>query len=386
MRLPSLAGLRALGILGVFIGHTTALGIFADKGIQEGYFRITSGGATAFLGVSYFFILSGFLLTWTARVGERPTVMWRRRFFRIFPNHIAVFILMAAIILIAGETIHLPQALANLFLVQTWIPDPTFIYYQVNAPTWSLAGDVFCYAAFPALFVVVRKIKASRLWYWLGGLCLLSLSMPLISAALFAGRPTSPMFVGSSWEQMWLLYYFPPTRLIEFTVGMLVARIVQNGDWIRLHILPALALVGVAYALVFVLPSTFSLSALYTAPLALLVGAAVTADRNGRRTFFNNRVLVKLGDLSYAFYILQIPMVFGVHALLSGSWVGYAFDYPRTQFSTPVAIAFIVGLYVLGTLAAWVLHRTVEVPIMRRWSTSRKPPASAKQDTEAQPA
>jgi peptidoglycan/LPS O-acetylase OafA/YrhL len=39
-------------------------------------------------GVSFFFVLSGFVLTWSARPDDIATGFWRRRIARIYPVHL----------------------------------------------------------------------------------------------------------------------------------------------------------------------------------------------------------------------------------------------------------------------------------------------------------
>ena len=41
------------------------------------------------IAVSLFFILSGFVLTHSARAPESARAFWLRRFFTIYPNHLA---------------------------------------------------------------------------------------------------------------------------------------------------------------------------------------------------------------------------------------------------------------------------------------------------------
>ena len=66
-RLPSLTGLRWVGAMLVFGFHVATLGVLADPAPREflgGLFRL------GLSGVQFFFILSGFVLVWSARVGD----------------------------------------------------------------------------------------------------------------------------------------------------------------------------------------------------------------------------------------------------------------------------------------------------------------------------
>lgn len=92
--LPSLTGLRWVAALLVFCLHTRNLGYFNG---QARHFADWGFGAGS-TGVSFFFLLSGFVLGWSARSDDRPTAFWRRRFARLYPVHlvtacIAVFVM-----------------------------------------------------------------------------------------------------------------------------------------------------------------------------------------------------------------------------------------------------------------------------------------------------
>ncbi|MFF4412384.1 acyltransferase family protein [Streptosporangium sp. NPDC001559] len=368
--LSSLTGLRAVGMLFVFVAHGAAASVFADKGVAAGYNALIDNGVLGFLAVSFFFVLSGFVLTWSARPGARR--FWRRRLLRVFPNHLVVLVVSALTFVAAGETIRLVPAVANVFLVQNWWPDADLMYYQLNGPTWTLSVELLCYAAFPLLYALVNRIKPGRLWFWLAVVGLVALAMPLLSEPFLAGYGPSKVFGVGSWPQQWFLYFFPITRSLEFVLGMILCKIIQTGRWVRVPVVvSALCVLGV-YVVLYFLPQNFVFAALYPIPMALLIGSVATSDLAGRSRVMNSRLMVRLGDISFAFYIVHIPVLFSVHAAFAGEWVGYANHYTRTQWNTPTGIAFLVGAYLLCVLAAWVLRTVVEIPAMRRWGGSRR--------------
>jgi peptidoglycan/LPS O-acetylase OafA/YrhL len=93
--------------------------------------------------------------------------------------------------------------------------------------------------------------------------------------------------------------------------------------------------------------------------------------------WINSRPMVKLGDLTYAFYICHIPVLFTAHAAFAGEWVGYANQYTRTQWGFLPGLAFLIGAYALCVSVAWILYTTIEMPTKRRWSQRRVRPATA---------
>ncbi|MFD4660067.1 acyltransferase family protein [Kitasatospora sp. NPDC058444] len=381
MTLPSLEGLRAVAVVFVFANHALLLPVFSDPSAHSVFNTLTGNGRVGFLAVSVFFVLSGFVLTWSAKPGRRTVDFWRRRLMRIGPSHVLIAVVALGQFAAAGDTIRWVPAIAGVLLVQTWWPDQDVMLYQFNGPSWTLSVDLLCYALFPLLIRFVRRLDHRALWPWLLGLGVTAALLPVISQPLLSGYPPS-FYPAGSWPQMWALCFFPPVRTMEFVMGMLLARIVAEGRWPRIRVLPAVLLNLAVFLLLAHLPAVFMVAALYPVPAALLIGALAAGDRSGRRSILDTRFMMWLGELSFAFYIVHITVIFAAHAAFSGQLVGYMGRYTPTTFSTPVAVLFILGLYVLCLAVAWVLHRTVEVPAMRRWGSPKARPAPGRPHPE----
>src|SRR5690349_2309269 len=151
--LPSLTGLRWVAALLVFGLHVNNFRYF-DGTTGRVVTWAFGAGAT---GVSFFFVLSGFVLTWSARPGDRAPAFWRRRAARILPVHLVT----AAIALVMALTLEhqsmpsLRQGLANVLLVHSWWRP----WWQTLDPvSWSLACEAFFYALFPLLALGLRRV------------------------------------------------------------------------------------------------------------------------------------------------------------------------------------------------------------------------------------
>jgi peptidoglycan/LPS O-acetylase OafA/YrhL len=367
-RLPSLTGMRAVAGLSVFLTHIVALWHFADPVVQEGYTRYFSNAGL--FGLAFFFVLTGFVVTWSARPGDTATGFWRRRFFKIYPNHVVAFAILLVLFAIAGDEIRPLETVTALFLLQAWIPDADFLIYSVNGPTWTLTVDVLAYASFPLLFLLIKRIRPNLLWFWAVVVTAVAVAVPWLGAAMLPDEPISPFSPGVSWPEHWFAFYFPLARALEFVLGMLMARIVLTGRWIGLGAIPATVLTLAVYVGTVDIAIFDGYTFIPLIPIALLIPALARSDVNGRRTGVNSRPMVWLGERMYSFYILHITVLFSVHALFVGEW-GASGYYTRQQFSTVTGILFIVGLYVLCLLLASILYAVVERPMMRRWSVSR---------------
>lgn len=366
-RLPSLTGLRFIAAFLVLLSHAGGflLAGSAGSGAEYAPYLFDAGNK----GVSFFFILSGFVLAWVARPDDTKLRFWRRRLVKIYPNHLVVFAGTVLLMFSAGLAVTAANTVPTLFLVQSWIPDADVIQSPgANTPSWSLACEVLFYLVFPWLFLLLRRIPAAHLWRWVAGATAAIVAVPFV-AELLPDQPLTP-FDPIPWWEYWFVYYFPLTRLLEFTLGILVARVVLSGRWGGLRLGPALLIAAAAFAVAGYLPGEYGRVAPTALPLALVIAAAATDDVRGRRTPFGGRVMVWLGEISYAFYLVHF-------AVVSYGPIGTAYPEFWTETWTLGETAAAAGAtFAITLVLAWLLHTCVERPAMRRWSRpAEKSPA-----------
>ncbi|MET9603275.1 acyltransferase [Streptomyces sp. NPDC006459] len=366
-KLPSLTGLRFFAALSVFFFHSSLtdspippnapINPFADASIADGF--STAFGKAGYLGVSFFFVLSGFVLAWAAKPGERVTAFLRRRLLKIFPNHVVVF--AAAMLLFAGSAVTgVADWLPNLFLIHTWWPQPT-VNLSVNPPSWSLGSELLFYMLFPALIVPIRRLRGrTALWGWSAAMVAGMVAMQLIATYFVPDTPKSTI-TPISGMQFWFGYLLPAGRLFEFVLGILLARIVLAGLWPRrvgFGVSAVLTVLGYAAALV--APFQYGFVVATIVPVAALIGATAQADVDGRATFLRSRPMVWLGEVSFGFYLIQGVTIFYLRSLLG-----------EHTYSVPVALLVIAGFFAASLLGGWLLFRFVEMPAMRRFGRAR---------------
>ena len=153
---PALTGIRALAALLV-------LGMHTEQNVPAGLDSLLPFFARGYLGVDFFFVLSGFIIThvYFASLASpsRSAVqifLWHR-LIRLYPVHITVLAGLVAIVSLAhaaGFTFNNPQEwqwnelLWQLTLLHAWgvTASPGW-----NAPSWSISAEWFAYLLFPLL-------------------------------------------------------------------------------------------------------------------------------------------------------------------------------------------------------------------------------------------
>lgn len=177
--------------------------------------------------VSFFFILSGFILTYVYPTLPTPAIprFLRARIARVWPGHVAAFLLL---LLVAGTRAGrgdghgIGITLANLTLVQSWIPVKAS-FFSYNTVSWSISTELGFYLLFPLL---IRNWERS--WRWKLPLALL-LVAGLVTLINVTHLPAS-----SGLRETGLLYVNPLGRAFEFTLGMTAALWYQ---WLARHMI-----------------------------------------------------------------------------------------------------------------------------------------------------
>lgn len=366
-RLDSLTGLRFVAALFVFFFHASLTKIigfnpYADETVVSVFQRLFSVGG--WVGVSFFFVLSGFVVTWSARPGDPATAFWRRRIVKIYPNHAVTWLL--ALLVFSGPVTALSAAIPNLLLIHSWIPDIN-IFLGMNGPSWSLCCELFFYLSFPFLFRLVERISPSKLWFWAVAM-VAGLALTQIAVAHFVpGEPQIAEYP-ISLEQWWVAYFLPPLRLFEFVLGMLMARILKAGLWPHIPMAVASAIMLGGYIAAGLVPFQFSLNLATIAPIAILITALADRDTLGESSIFAGRTFVKLGEISFGFYMIHLIVMTAVTILLAGQ-----------HFTFFTATVIVATTLLASILAGWCLFTFVEQPAMKRWSR----PAAIRREVQA---
>ncbi|MDT0317193.1 acyltransferase family protein [Streptomyces millisiae] len=367
--LPSLTGLRFFAALLVFFAHVVMpvnlvnqvapVNPFANETIADGLGHWF--GHSGYVGVSFFFVLSGFVLTWSRRPAEGVLAFWRRRLLKVFPNHLVVWALVMA--LFAAEVTPVRAWLPNLFLVHAFVPDVELLT-SVNSLSWSLSCELLFYLLFPFLVRPLLRIPERLLWPAAGAAVAGVAAVSLLSAHVIPAGAASALGtdLDLGLSQLWFAYFFPPSRLFEFVLGVVLARLVVAGRWPRLPVPWVVALAVAGYVVATEGPAPYYFALATIVPVAAVIGAAATADLRGARTPLNRPVTIWLGQVSFAFYMVQTVGIFYLRDALFGT----------ETYGVAAGTGIVVLLFGLNLSLGWLLYRQVEDPVMRRFGRSRR--------------
>ncbi|MEV4515724.1 acyltransferase [Dactylosporangium sp. NPDC049525] len=339
-RLPALTGLRWAAALVVFGQHTLELfydpDLVAPRPVRAGLWALlVNGGA---VGVSFFFVLSGFVLTWSSPASFGKRGFWWRRFSKIYPATLVTTLVALLVVGGAGPV----QLAAHLTLTQTWFPHAS-VFGALNPVSWSLSCEAFFYLCFPLLLPALRRLRPGGLWATAGALVLFVLATGVLLTTV--GHPFA----------LWFGYMFPPVRIAEFTLGIVVALLIQAGAWRGPGLRWSFVLVGLAAAAALKAPYPLNQHALTLVPVTLVVAAAARADLTGVRTVWTRPLLTYLGEVSFAFYL--------VHYL---TYLSYERLGLLPHHAHPLVAALVtVSAFSISLLGAMVVYHGIELPALR---------------------
>lgn len=297
--LNSLTSFRFIAALMVFLFHLEILSQFQ------------LGAA----GVSFFFILSGFILTYTYHSKFKNIKIkeilkfYKARIAKIYPVHLLTFLISLPLVLYYFDpdgfywvklTI---MSIINLSLVQSYVPSQG-TYFNFNGVSWTLSVEVFFYALFPFVMLLFKKVNFSRH----ATLCIIIVTC--IWACIFVinlNLDENNMFF------IWLFHIFPLARFFEFIVGILIGEIfIVNRVKYLVKNSMIFKFLEVFLLIVFVVLCIISLSldngairGGYFIPFWSLLIYVYAFQKGVISKLLSKKVFVYLGEISFSFYMVH---------------------------------------------------------------------------------
>lgn len=220
-----------------------------------------------FVGVSFFFMLSGFIIAYNyqKKFSENKITkrtFWVARIARIYPLHWLTLLIAVALgnyVIASGTIDWCKHFLASLTLTNAYIPKDNY-FFSFNSPSWSLCCEQLFYICFPFLIAFTKDYRKL-------------LSTFLICAIL--------SIVGM---------YFTP--MITSSQGSIIE-------------IASIALFLSFYLYAAEIPKVYRYSCYYWIPIAFIL-ISFSLQKGMVSRLLSNRLLVIGGEISYSFYLIHL--------------------------------------------------------------------------------
>ncbi len=327
-----------------------------------------------YLLVDFFFILSGFIMTYVygswfeTRV---PIASFRRymaaRFARIYPLHVLTLLWVIGLYVLIVGVYHVTlDATAQVVFTKSAIPMHVFMLHGFNTiragtwntPSWSIGCEWLMYLAFPGLMIGFRRLPAA------GKYALLLLVLGIyyyLEQSILQGTPYKP----------WL-WHLPntiddivfPNSLLRCLTGFLLGMVTYHAytqqwgvSWLRQSWTFGAFAIGLAIGYHFLVRDTFTI---WFFPLLIL---SACYNKGRIANLLQTRPLQRLGDWSYSIYMVHIPILF---SFLAVQLVNAPAPDPSAS-AKPIEYGFVGPIaclvyIVLVLLVSALTYRFVEVP------------------------
>lgn len=350
--LKQLTGLRFFAALHVVLYHNLGLAGESVKILPKWLLAINSAGESA---VSFFFILSGFILTYVYTDENESVKTTNKKFLfarlsRIYPIYLLAFLMdLPRGLAYFLETYELKtafmkvgmSALAHVGMIQSWHPRLTPAW---NFPAWSISTELFFYLAFPFVLPVIFRLKRdvfSMILFWLTPIGIFFLFTTGLGYDLSEGA--GAVF----WRS------FPAIRITEFFVGMVLGKIFLRQQtiyhWIRnnhkqsgvlfwLSLILSIVLIAIRLPL----PKTV-ITHLLLVPIFSWMILVLATIKIPMSSVFDHRLIVLLGSASYATYIIHIPILYYIRNFFQ--FLNMPQGFLSLAFYLCILIVSSIGLY-----------------------------------------
>lgn len=322
--ITGLDGIRAIAVIMVLAYHLK-LALFKS----------------GFLGVTIFFVLSGYLITGIliSEVEEEGTIdlknFWLRRIRRLVPavmSMAVVIIFVSAVVNRIIFTKGCKDFLASVLGFNNWwqIFNKVSYFEAAGVPSpfthcWSLAIETQFYLIYPLILLGIYKLvksrgegRANRGLLFAGVTLLLALISVILMIVLFDPQQDASR-----------VYYGTDTRAFSLLFGALLAilweyRMVPR----RLSASVNMVLGSVSFAVLLVMTIAINGSSNFWYRGGQFVGTILTVlviyTVSGRKTwlsrFLSNPVLKWIGDRSYSIYLWHYPIILLISKGIKASW------------------------------------------------------------------
>lgn len=272
-------------------------------------------------GVSFFFMLSGFVLSYSNGQkmidGQFQLLSFlKKQLIRFYPLHILTLAVMILLEARLGRYYDWYQLLPSIFLLQSWFPFERIIEVG-NASSWFLCDLLFFYVMFPTLYKCFYRLAAK--WMAVCGVVFLAVYIVIVFSVPLQ-------------KVNYVVCLSPVMRVMDFSIGILIARLCLSaiGEslsrylqslhplWVTAVELIPVALVFLSYFVYVGISPRLRCVSLFWLVLPPLLFIFIKADglRGMVTSLLHQRSLVWLGGISLEIYLTHWPVMRMMNSIL----------------------------------------------------------------------
>ncbi|MFY8161538.1 MAG: acyltransferase family protein [Candidatus Kapaibacteriota bacterium] len=254
------------------------------------------------IGVSYFYVLSGFvmIIAYSGKGDINFGLYIKNRIARILPVYYLAMVLIIWYMITYSKDFLFTDVILHIFALQAWVPGSAL---SINYPGWSISVEMFFYLSFPFLFNKIYKFIDYK------KLLIVSILFWVITQIIFNYFAKSELNPGFGSKFFDLMYYFPLMHVNQFILGNVTGLIYlkyfkdtkTNNDW---QIIMFLVLCTFAFGFNTFFNPHNGLYSLMFIPFILML----STNNGWVSRIFSNKTLEYAGEISFGFYILQVPI------------------------------------------------------------------------------
>lgn len=341
----------------IFIFHSRVIN-FSGTGISAYINNVIMDGG--YSGVTFFFVLSGFVITYTYhnRLDKLNIVSVRNfyvsRIARIYPSYllITIFVLPFSLTRYGYEKV-LHGLFVGLTLTQSLSPHH---WGRLIGPAWALSDEVVFYALTPLIFVGIAFVR-SRVNNRIAWMRIATAGMVVLWVVVSAAMLTWYPGVG---KKSWLLYVAPYFRIAEYLIGVMLAHafLSVNTDSIKagrsaftvLEIIAVAAYLSSLAIRPYVDPVLQN--GMFFVPFCVLIISVFYFQRGIVSELLSGRTMVFLGNLSFVFFLVHNPV--------------QAYFNIIPAFSVFGGVKLILIEFIVALAASVLIYKYVEEPFRRK--------------------
>ncbi|GAB2826093.1 acyltransferase family protein [Ferruginibacter profundus] len=342
-RIGILDGFRAIAIISVLFFHyftrwappNNPVSLYPYDNTQFPYFKY------GYLGVQFFFMISGFVIFYTLETTDRFGVFWKKRMIRLWPSIIVVTLITYLIFQFLDPDNIFPGSheARNLIPSFTFITPEFFntisgkphYYSYINGVYWSLWAEIQFYLFVSVLFFL-NKEKFVR------NFLVLSIALIVVNTIFLSitGGNRLHIKIPDSVAQFYLLWIKTIFNLLNyltsFAIGVIFYLLFKN----KKNNVKTALFIKICLAILFVLliysGAKLEERIIFVLMFLLFLGFIYYPDK---LSFLEKKIIVRIGVASYVLYLVHEHIAL----LIINRW-GHYF-YPLS-YALPILLVFVM--------------------------------------------